>query len=169
MPARYLIPPDTLFTTSIQRPFMTAPAPAPDAVLLRQIAQEDLAAHRELCARYRLFVYAEAYAILLLRQIAQEDLAAHRELCARYRLFVYAEAYAILWDAALAELAAAEAFQEVWRSAGHFDPGAGTAVAWLSRITRSLALRRRASVCGMPIQSPEPSESGRGERGAGPL
>jgi len=137
--ARYLMPPDTLFTTSIQRRFMTAPAPAP------------------------------APDALLLRQIAQEDLAAHRELCARYRLFVYAEAYAILWDAALAELAAAEAFQEVWRSAGHFDPGAGTAVAWLSRITRSLALRRRASVCGMPIQSPEPSESGRGERGAGPL
>jgi RNA polymerase sigma-70 factor (ECF subfamily) len=106
---------------------------------------------------------------VLVRQIAQGDLAAHRELCARYRLFVYAEAYAILWDAALAELAAAEAFQEVCRSAGHFDPGAGTAVAWLSRITRTVALRRRASVRDLPIQSPAPSESVRGERGAHPL
>jgi DNA-directed RNA polymerase specialized sigma24 family protein len=79
---------------------------------------------------------------VLVQLIAVGDHSAYGELRRRHRLFVYTEAYAVLWDAAVTDLAVAEVFEEVWCSAARFRD-TGSAQAWLSGITRTVAMRRR--------------------------
>lgn len=60
----------------------------------------------------------------------------------------YALASRIMRDAAAAEEAVEDAYFQVWRDAGRYDPGRGNPLAWLLTIVRSRALdalRRRDS------------------------
>ena len=75
--------------------------------------------------------------------MAAGDRAAHEEFCERHRLSLYALVYALLVDAAAAEKAVEEVFERAWHAAQHFNPGAGSAFAWLSEIARSVVQRRR--------------------------
>jgi RNA polymerase sigma-70 factor (ECF subfamily) len=62
-----------------------------------------------------------------------------------FRLFywrVYRTAVAVIRDPAQAEEVVQEAFIEVWRAAGQFDPGKGTASAWMLTIARRRAIDR---------------------------
>jgi DNA-directed RNA polymerase specialized sigma24 family protein len=68
---------------------------------------------------------------------------AHAEFCERHRLSLYAQVYALLVDAALAERVVVEALERAWHAAKDFNPGAGSAFAWLSEIARSVAQRGR--------------------------
>jgi RNA polymerase sigma-70 factor (ECF subfamily) len=79
----------------------------------------------------------------LVERMAAGDRDAHDELCERHRLSLYAQVYSLLVDAASAERVVAETLERAWHAAKDFNPGAGTAFAWLSEIARSLAKRRR--------------------------
>jgi DNA-directed RNA polymerase specialized sigma24 family protein len=75
--------------------------------------------------------------------MAAGDRDAHEEFCERHRLSLYAQAYALLVDAAAAERVVVETLERAWHAAKDFNPGAGSAFAWLSEMARSLAQRRR--------------------------
>src|SRR5438034_3273638 len=90
----------------------------------------------------------------LVERMAAGDRDAHEEFSERHRLSLYAQVYAILVDAAAAERVVVETFEHAWRAAKDFNPGAGSAFAWLSEIARSLASRRRH-----PPQDPNTSPS----------
>jgi RNA polymerase sigma-70 factor, ECF subfamily len=92
--------------------------------------------------------------IHLVERIAAGDRDAHAEFCERHRLSLYAQVYALLVDAALAERVVVETLERAWHAAKDFNPGAGSAFAWLSEIARSLAQRRRH-----PPQDPAGSTS----------
>ena len=81
--------------------------------------------------------------VRLVERMAAGDRDAHEEFCERHRLSLYAQAYALLVDAASAERVVVEALERAWHAAKDFNPGAGSAFAWLSEIARSLAKRRR--------------------------
>ncbi len=81
--------------------------------------------------------------VRLVERMAAGDRDAHEEFCERHRLSLYAQAYAGLGDAALADRVVVEALERAWQVAKDFDPGAGSAFAWLSEIARSLAKRRQ--------------------------
>ncbi len=81
--------------------------------------------------------------VRLVERMAAGDRDAHEEFCERYRLSLYAQAYALLVDAASAERAVVEALERAWQAAKDFNPGAGSAFAWLSEIARSVAKGRR--------------------------
>ncbi len=92
--------------------------------------------------------------VRLVARMAAGDRDAHEEFCERHRLSLYAQAYALLIDAAAAERVVVEALERAWQAARDFNPGAGSAFAWLSEMVRSLAkLRRR------PPQEPTASHS----------
>lgn len=90
----------------------------------------------------------------LVERMAAGDRDAHEEFCERHRLSLYAQIFALLVDAASAERVVVEAFERAWHAAKDFNPGAGTAFAWLSEMGRSLAKRRRH-----PPQDPTASSS----------
>jgi len=79
----------------------------------------------------------------LVERMAAGDRDAHDQLCERHRLSLYAQVYSLLVDAALAERVVAETLERAWHAAKDFNPGAGSAFAWLSEIARSFAKRRR--------------------------
>jgi RNA polymerase sigma-70 factor, ECF subfamily len=81
--------------------------------------------------------------IQLVERMAAGDRAAHEEFCERHRLSLYAQAYALLVDAASAERVVVETLERAWHAAKDFNPGAGSAFAWISEIARSIATRRR--------------------------
>jgi RNA polymerase sigma-70 factor (ECF subfamily) len=86
--------------------------------------------------------------------MAAGDRDAHAEFCERHRLSLYAHVYALLVDAASAERVVVETLERAWHAAKDFNPGAGSAFAWLSEIARSLARGRRH-----PPQDPAGSTS----------
>jgi len=92
--------------------------------------------------------------VRLIERIAGGDRDAHEQFRERHHLSLYAQVYAILVDAAAAERVVVETFEHAWRAAKDFNPGAGSAFAWLSEIARSLASRRRH-----PPQDPTTSPS----------
>jgi len=92
--------------------------------------------------------------VQLVARMAAGDRDAHAEFCERHHLSLYAQAYALLVDAASAERVVAETLERAWQAAKDFNPGAGSAFAWLSEIARSLAKRRRH-----PPQDPATSRS----------
>src|SRR5213592_2336439 len=91
--------------------------------------------------------------IRLVERMAAGDRDAHDEFSERHRLSLYAQVYATLVDAA-AERVVVEALERAWHAAKDFNPGAGSAFAWLSEIARSVAQGRRG-----PPQDPTTSAS----------
>ena len=92
--------------------------------------------------------------VRLVERMAAGDRDAHDEFSERHRLSLYAQVYALLVDAAAAERVVVEALERAWHAAKDFNPGAGSAFAWLSEIARSVAQRRR-----QPPQGPTASPS----------
>ena len=92
--------------------------------------------------------------VRLVARMAAGDRDAYEEFCERHRLSLYAQAYALLADAVWAERVVVETFEHAWQAAKDFNPGAGSAFAWLSEIARSVAKRRRH-----PPQDPTMSPS----------
>jgi RNA polymerase sigma-70 factor, ECF subfamily len=79
----------------------------------------------------------------LIELMAAGDRRAYEQLGDRHRLSRYARVYALLADPAATEEVLAETLERAWRAARHFNPGAGSAAAWLSEIARDLAQRRQ--------------------------
>ncbi len=77
---------------------------------------------------------------VLVQRMQAGDERALAELYDRHGATAYALATAIVREAADAEEVVADAFGQVWRTAGQFDPGRGSVVAWLATITRTRAL-----------------------------
>lgn len=76
----------------------------------------------------------------LLTRICSHDQEAIRLFHQRYANLVYSIAYRVLNDPTSAEEAMQDTFLKVWQNAQSFDESRGTAVAWLSRITRNTAI-----------------------------
>lgn len=81
----------------------------------------------------------EASDIELLRQVALGSEQAFRDLWSRYGRAVYGVCHLELRDAGTAEDATQEAFLRIWRRAEMFDPGRGTAPAWILTVARNAA------------------------------
>ena len=84
----------------------------------------------------------------LLRRLASGDQSALAEFYDLYAGLANGLALRILRDSSDAEDVVQEAFVQVWRQAGRYDPGRGSPQAWLCTIARTRALdrlRRRAS------------------------
>ena len=58
----------------------------------------------------------------------------------RYQRKVYGVALSVIGDPRLAEDVAQQAFERAWRHAGAYDPRRGSVSAWLTAITRNLAI-----------------------------
>ena len=84
----------------------------------------------------------EARPEALLHRVAAGDHAALGELYDRYAGVAHALALRILRDAAEAQDAVQEAFLQMWRQAGRYDPGRGSPEAWVCTIARTRALDR---------------------------
>lgn len=78
--------------------------------------------------------------IALIKRMALGDESAVGPLYDRYGAVLYALAYRIVAVPADAEEVVAEVFAQVWREAGRFEAGRGSAGAWLATIARSRAL-----------------------------
>lgn len=89
----------------------------------------------------------------LVERMAAGDRQAHEQLGERHRLSLYARVYAVLADPEATEHVVAEALERAWNAARHFNPGAGSAGAWLSEIARDIATRRQR-----PAMSDHPAE-----------
>jgi RNA polymerase sigma factor (sigma-70 family) len=76
----------------------------------------------------------------LVAGMAAGDDAAGTAFVRRHQRRVFGIARAITTDRAVAEEVAQEAFLRAWRHAAVFDPRRASAVAWLSAITRNLAI-----------------------------
>jgi RNA polymerase sigma-70 factor, ECF subfamily len=81
----------------------------------------------------------------LIGRIAAGDEQALGEVYDRHGGMAYSLACAIVRDAADAEEVVADAFAQLWRTAGSFEVGRGSVAAWLATITRSRALDRLRS------------------------
>jgi DNA-directed RNA polymerase specialized sigma24 family protein len=79
----------------------------------------------------------------LVERMVAGDRQAHEQLGDRHRLSLYARLYALLADPAATEEVLSATLERAWHVAGQFNPGAGTAAAWLSEIARDLVLRRQ--------------------------
>lgn len=77
--------------------------------------------------------------------MAAGDERALATLYDRFANLAFSLAFQILGDSADAEEAVADAFVQTWSSAGSFDPGRASVVAWLSMIVRTRALDRLRS------------------------
>lgn len=106
----------------------------------------------------------------LVYRVARGNERALSELYDRYSRPVYATGVRLLGDVSLAEELVQDAFTNVWRGAGAFDPERASFATWLYRITRNratdLTRRRRArpvSVGENPLRTvpggPEPEAS----------
>ena len=78
----------------------------------------------------------------LIEQIKLRDQEAMVTLHSRFADLMYSIAYRVLEDSLTAEECVQDAFMKVWQSAGQFDTGRGTLVAWLIGITRNVAIDR---------------------------
>jgi RNA polymerase sigma-70 factor (ECF subfamily) len=82
----------------------------------------------------------------LLDGFAAGDATTAAAFVRRFQSRVFGVAVSLVGDRGMAEDVAQEAFVRAWRHAARYDPGRGSVVAWLLRITRNLAidtLRRR--------------------------
>ena len=100
----------------------------------------------------------------LVEAVARADEDALGDLYDRFGKVAYGLAFRILQDAALAEDAVQEAFLQIWRSAGSYEPERAKASTWLLTFVHRRAVdlvrreeRRRTS----PAESaPEPTSAG---------
>jgi RNA polymerase sigma-70 factor (ECF subfamily) len=103
----------------------------------------------------------------LLAAVARSDEAALAELYDRFGRVAYGLALRVLRDPALAEDAVQDAFLQVWRSAGRFDPGRAKAGTWLLTFVHRRAVdlvRREDRRRTEPAESaPEPTGPGADE------
>jgi RNA polymerase sigma factor (sigma-70 family) len=103
----------------------------------------------------------------LLAAVARSDEAALGELYDRFGRVAYGLALRVLRDAALAEDAVQDAFLQVWRSAGTFQPERAKASTWLLTFVHRRAVdlvRREDRRRTEPTAStPEPTEPGADE------
>ena len=76
----------------------------------------------------------------LMRQVAKGNERALSELYDRYSRPVYATGMRLLGDVSLAEELVQEAFTNVWRRAGTFDPERAGFATWLYRIAHNWAV-----------------------------
>ena len=81
----------------------------------------------------------------LLRRIRERDENALAELYDRHATYVYSLARAILRNDDDAEDVAQEVFFRVWDRRDAFDPSKGSPLAWLTTMTRRLAIDRTRS------------------------
>ncbi|HEX6076525.1 MAG TPA: sigma-70 family RNA polymerase sigma factor [Micromonosporaceae bacterium] len=78
----------------------------------------------------------------LLRRTARGDEAAFAQLYDRTAARVYGLVLRVVRDPAQAEEVAQEVFVDVWRSAARFDPGRGSAIAWILALAHRRAVDR---------------------------
>jgi RNA polymerase sigma-70 factor, ECF subfamily len=78
----------------------------------------------------------------LIDAVARRERGAFEQVFAELTSPVYRLALTVLRDAAQAEEVAQEVLTEIWRTAGRFDPGKSSAVAWSLMITRRRAIDR---------------------------
>jgi len=78
----------------------------------------------------------------LLRRCGRGDEAAFARLYDATTRRVFGLALRVVRDPAQAEEVAQEAFLEIWRTAGRYDPDRGSALAWLLTITHRKAVDR---------------------------
>ncbi len=93
----------------------------------------------------------------LLARIVKQDQAAFSVLFKLMSGRVHSLALRITGSAQLAEEVAEDALFQVWRQAPRFEPGRGTAKAWILTIVRSRALDARRSI--PPFESREDYEA----------
>lgn len=82
----------------------------------------------------------------LLQRVAKRDRAAFRDLYAATSSRLFAVCVKLLRDRARAEEALQESFARIWERAASYDAEKGTALAWMTVLTRRIALnelRRR--------------------------
>lgn len=100
----------------------------------------------------------------LLRRIAAGDRAAFRRLYDQQAPRLYAVALRVTRQAPLASDAVHDAFLQVWRNAGRFEPARGAAEAWLLSLVRYRALdivrKRGREVSADGLDLPEPADDG---------
>ncbi|MEP6909724.1 MAG: sigma-70 family RNA polymerase sigma factor [Actinomycetota bacterium] len=103
----------------------------------------------------------------LVAAIAGADEAALGELYDRFGRLAYGLALRVLQDASLAEDAVQEAFVQIWRGAGSFEPARGKASTWLLTFVHRRAVdlvRREERRRFAPADAfPEPPEAGADE------
>ena len=103
----------------------------------------------------------------LVEAVARADEDALGQLYDRFGKVAYGLAFRILQDAALAEDAVQEAFLQIWRSAGSYEPERAKASTWLLTFVHRRAVdlvrreERRRTISADP--DPEPPESGADE------
>lgn len=84
----------------------------------------------------------------LLQRVARKDRAAFRDLYAATSSRLFAVCLSLLRDRARAEESLQEAFTRIWERAASYDAEKGAALAWMTVVTRRIALnelRRRES------------------------
>jgi RNA polymerase sigma-70 factor (ECF subfamily) len=84
----------------------------------------------------------------LLQRVAKKDRAAFRDLYATTSSRLFAICLGLLRDRARAEEALQESFTRIWERAASYDADKGAALAWMTVLTRRIALnelRRRDS------------------------
>lgn len=86
-----------------------------------------------------------AHDAALLRRIRGRDEGALSEFYDRHSTFVYSLAQSVVRDEGEAEDVVQEVFFRVWERADAFDPVRGSPLAWLTTLTRRLAIDRTRS------------------------
>jgi len=81
----------------------------------------------------------------LLRRVRDRDQTALSELYDAYASFVYSLARSVVRDDGDAEDITQEVFFRVWERAGTFDPSRGSPAAWITTMTRRLAIDKTRS------------------------
>lgn len=91
----------------------------------------------------------------LVRRVAAKDEEALATLYARYRPLAFALAIRVVGDAGRAEDVLQDAFLAIWRKAGTYAPGRGSARTWLSSIVRNRAIDIVRASRERPVQDGE--------------
>lgn len=101
--------------------------------------------------------------------LAHVAMGDHRALAVLYRATaprLYGLCLRILGDPAQAADALEDIYAAVWSGADDFDPGQGTAMAWLVTLARDIAIDRRRATGAAPDPGPQDAAPRRGAAGA---
>jgi RNA polymerase sigma-70 factor, ECF subfamily len=107
--------------------------------------------------------HAESDDALIVRMSAGDE-SALGALYDRFGTLAYSLAMAMLQEAADAEEVIGDAFAQLWRTAGTFDPTRGSVQAWVVTVTRSRALdrlrsRARAASAAATLERAAPADA----------